>query len=65
MSVHNQSLREFSISDDLTNSTEHRQSLITVIDKVADLTNEELESIVNLNVSESINLDNILIIRTK
>lgn len=58
--------REYSISDKDTGAADHKLFLLDVIKTVPDLTNDELESIVELEVGTSIDIDtNIIVIRTK
>lgn len=58
--------REFSIHDKYFNSTINQKNLKSVLEIIPDLSNDEIESIVNLNVSESVEFDSgkIIVIRT-
>lgn len=51
-------------SDNGTKTSSSYNDLKTVLDTIPDLTNEEIECIVSLQVGESLTLDNSKIIRT-
>lgn len=58
-------MREFTLKETSHDVTEHKQDLKTVLETIPDLTNDEMESIVNLNVAEGLTIRNSLVIRTK
>lgn len=57
-------MREFALYDKVHQEREFPLSTKAVLDTVPDLSDVEVESIINLNVSESIEIDNTVIIRT-
>ncbi|QXO12262.1 hypothetical protein pEaSNUABM49_00016 [Erwinia phage pEa_SNUABM_49] len=66
MSVAKHATREYSIHDKDTSASDNGLSLIRVIELVPDLSNDELCSIVDLEVTTSIDIStNIIVIRTK
>ncbi len=58
-------MRQFAIYDKQHHEREFPLSTKAVLSTVPDLSESEVESIVNLNVSESIEIDNTIIIRTQ
>jgi len=58
-------MREFTITDTKGGDWEHRVKMIQVLKAIPDLSNDELERIVDLQVQYSIDIDNITVIRTK
>ena len=54
--------REYTISND--DNINHRLNVLDVISTVPDITNDELCSIIDLEVGTSIDIDNITVIRT-
>lgn len=57
-------MREFTVTDTKSGDWEHRVKLIQVLESIPDLSNSELERIVDLQVQQSIDIDNITVIRT-
>lgn len=57
-------MREFTLSS-ANGSRVHELNLLSVIETVPDLTNDELEHIVHLSKNESVQIDNLLVTRTK
>ncbi len=58
-------MREFTLRELSHNFSEHQKNLQTVLETIPDLTNDEIERIVDLQVAESLTLDNCMVIRTK
>lgn len=66
MSVAKHAAREYSIHDKDTSASDSGLTLIRVIELVPDLSNDELCSIVDLEVATSIDIStNIIVIRDK
>ncbi len=57
-------MREFAIYDKLHQEREYPLSTKAVLETVPDISEQEVERVINMNVSESIEIDNTVIIRT-
>jgi hypothetical protein len=65
MSVADHANREYTVSDKDTDAIKHKVVLLEVIETVPDLTNDELCSIIDLEVGQAWEINsNILVIRT-
>lgn len=57
-------MREFAIYDKVHREREYPLSTKAVLDIVPDLSDDEVERIIDMNAAESIEIDNTIIIRT-
>ena len=57
-------MRQFTIHDKENGKSDHCLSALRVFETIPDLTETEVEQIIDLNVSESCDFGNILVVRT-